>query len=278
MTPLRQRMVEDLQRRNYSPKTICHYVAAVARFARHFGCSPDKLGPEHIRAYQLHLIHERRVSWSTFNIAVCGLRFFYRVTLERVFDVRHLPYARTEKRLPVVLSQHELRDLFNAVEGKHRALLVTAYALGLRVSELLKLTVGDIDSQRMIVHVRQGKGRKDRLIPLDEKLLAVLRDHWRACRPPRWLFEGQKRGFPMSVRQAQRICTNAAKRAGLAKHVSMHTLRHSFATHMLEGGVDLRALQTVLGHKRVSTTDRYNHVKRRDLTATKLPLAFLAEL
>lgn len=278
MTPLRQRMVEDLQRRNYAPKTIRNYVSAVARFAEHFRRSPEELGAEHIRSYQLHLINERQVSWSTFNIAVCGLRFLYRVTLERDFDVRHLPYARAEKRLPSVLAQRELLDLFAAVEGKHRALLVTAYALGLRVSELLRLTVDDIDSRRMIVHVRQGKGRKDRLIPLGEDLLAVLREHWRACRPPRWLFEGQRRGFPMSVRQAQRVCTNAAKRAGLRKPVSMHTLRHSFATHMLESGVDLRALQTVLGHKRVSTTDRYNHVKRRDLTATKLPLAILAEL
>jgi integrase/recombinase XerD len=278
MTPLRQRMVEDLQRRNYAKKTIKNYVAAVASFAKHFRRSPDQLGPEHIRAYQLHLIRERKVSWSTFNIAVCAIRFFYRNTLQQDLDVRHLPYARKETRLPVVLSQRELLDLFAAVEGKHRTLLVAAYALGLRVSEVLQLTTGDIDSQRMLVHIRQGKGKKDRLIPLGEDLLTVLRDHWRAYRPHRWLFEGQRPGGPMSVRQAQRVFTNAAKKAGINKPVSMHTLRHSFATHMLEGGVDLRALQTVLGHKRVSTTDRYNHVRRKELTATKLPLALLADL
>lgn len=278
MTPLRRRMIEDLRIRNYADKTIKLYVAAVAQFAKHFGRSPEVLGPEEIRAYQLHLITERKVSWSTFNIAVCSLRFLYRVTLQRDFDVRHLPYARSQKHLPVVLSQSELLAIFAAVDGKHRALLMTVYALGLRVSEALQLRPFDIDSERMIVHVRQGKGRKDRIIPLDQALLDVLRDHWRAHRPTRWLFEGQTRGKAMSVRQAQRVCTNAAARARLDKRVSMHTLRHSFATHMLERGFDLRALQTVLGHKRVSTTDRYNHVKRRDVTASKLPLALVADV
>ena len=260
MTPLRQRFVDDLRLRNYSPRTIEIYVAHVARFAKHFGRSPDLLGPEEMRAFQLHLL-ERKVSWSQFNQTVCALRFFYGKTLGRSEQVPMLPYGKKPHGLPCVLSPEEVARLLEAARpGRERMLLQTAYACGLRLMEVLHLQVGDIDSARMLVHVRQGKGNKDRLVPLSPRLLAELRAYWRAYRPARWLFANPMQQ-PVHPGTVQRQLRRAVRKAGLRKPATMHTLRHSYATHMLEAGVDVMTLQKILGHRQLSTTARYLHLR-----------------
>jgi site-specific recombinase XerD len=272
MTPLRQRLLDDLRLRNYSPRTIDVYVRAVARFARHFGRSPDRLGPEHVRQYQLHLL-EQRASWSRFNQAVCALRFFYAVTLRRPGALVLLPYGKKPKPLPAVLSPDEVRRLFEAVrDPRDRMILQTAYAAGLRVSEVVRLKVGDLDSRRMVVHVRHGKGRKDRLVPLSPVLLDRLRHYWRQHRPREWLFPGQAAGRHLSTGQVQRLCRRAVRAAGIGKKATMHTLRHSYATHLLEQGTDLATLQKLLGHNQLSTTVRYTHVGQSLLQRALSPL------
>src|SRR5262245_38341267 len=230
MTPLRQRFVDDLRLRNYAAKTISCYVAAVARFAAHFRRPPDQLGSEHTRMYQLHLL-QQKASWSRFNQAVCALRFFYGVTLRRPDVVVGIPYGKKPKPLPCVLSTDEVCRLFAAVSNpRDRMILQTAYACGLRVSEVVRLQVGDIDSSRMALHVRCAKGKKDRLVPLSAVLLESLRDYWRRYRPSRWLFPGQPADSHLSIGQAQRLCHRAMRGCGIAKKASMHTLRHSYAT------------------------------------------------
>jgi integrase/recombinase XerD len=272
MTPLRQRMLEDLRRRNYSPRTQTTYVDHVARFAEHFDRSPDELGPEEIRAYQLHLI-ERKVSWSLFNQAVCALRFLYRITLPRDWSVDQIPFPRRSKRLPTVLSPEEVQRLLGAVRNrKHRLVLMTLYATGLRVSEAAHLQVQDIDSARRVIRVRQGKGRSDRLVMLSHVLLEELRSYWRWCRPQLWLFPGSPPSNPIHITAIQKACKRARLDAGISKPVSCHTLRHSFATHLLEDGTDLRLIQTLLGHRSVSTTQRYTHVATPRIVATRSPL------
>jgi len=272
MTPLRQRLIDDLRIRNYAPRTITTYVAAVAHFARHFRRSPDQLDPEHVRQYQLHLLAQR-VSWSRFNQAVCALRFLYRVTLGRPELLPLLPYGKKPRTLPAVLSPDEVARLFQAVADPwDRLLLQAAYACGLRVSEVVRLQVADIDSQRMLLHIRGAKGRKDRLVPLSAVLLERLRAYWRHSRPARWLFPGQRPGRPRSIGQVQRICRRAVRAAGITKKASMHTLRHSYATHLLEGGCDLASLQKLLGHNQLSTTVRYTHVQQPHLQRCRSPL------
>jgi site-specific recombinase XerD len=272
MTPLRQRLIDDLRIRNYAPRTVTTYVAAVAHFARHFRRSPDQLGPEHVRQYQLHLL-ARRVSWSRFNQAVAALRFLYRVTLQRPELLPLLPYGKKPKTLPAVLSPDEVARLFQAVaDPRDRLLLQTAYACGLRVSEVVRLQVADIDSPRMLLHVRAAKGRKDRLVPLSVVLLGRLRAYWRQYRPRLWLFPGQRPGRPVSIGQVQRVCRRAVRAAGITKRASMHTLRHSYATHLLEGGADLASLQKLLGHNQLSTTVRYTHVQQPLLQRFRSPL------
>jgi len=278
MTALRTRMLEDLRIRNYAAKTQRVYVQSVAGFARHFGRSPDVLGPEEIRAYLMHLRDERKVSWSRFNQVVSALRFLYRYTLGREEMVPHLPYPRGERRLPRVLSVEEARRFLGSIANlKHRAALTTAYAAGLRVSEVVGLRVGDVDSQRMVIHVRQGKGRKDRMVMLSTQLLALLRVYVRAVRPGEWLFPGAVPARPLTVRSLQQACAKAARVSGLQKPVSVHTLRHSFATHLLEAGTDLRAIQTLLGHGSVRTTQRYTHVSTLRLQSIRSPLDLAAE-
>lgn len=275
MTPLRQRLMDDLRVRNRSPRTIECYVDQVARFARYFGRSPEELGPEHVREFLLHLSQEKQLSWSNVNQAVSALRFLYNVTLQRDYPREALPYARRPRRLPVVLSPTETAQLLGCVDHhKHRTLLTTLYACGLRVSEGTHLRVADIDSRRMLVQVRCGKGQKDRVVPLSPMLLALLREWWKAARPTEWLFPGQG-GRPLSVPSAQKSCQAAAEKAGLAKRVSPHTLRHSYATHLLEAGVDLATLQKLLGHASLSTTLRYTHVAQPRLLATPSPLDLL---
>ena len=270
MTPLRRRFVEDLTIRNYSPRTIERYVALVARFAAHFGRSPEQLGAEEVRTFQLHLL-EKRASWSQFNQAVCALRLLYRLTLRQPDLVTMIPYGKKPKTIPCVLSAEEIARLLRAAPaGRDRMLLQTAYALGLRLDELVHLQVGDIDGQRGVVHVRLGKGAKDRLVPISDRLLIELRAWWRVQRPPLWLFPGGKPGAritgePITDGGVQRIFRRIRAAAGIDKPASMHTLRHSFATHMLEAGVNIAVLQRMLGHSQLSTTARYLHFSLRDL-------------
>lgn len=258
MTPLRQRMLEDLRVRNYSRKTQKIYVEAVARFALYFARSPDELEAEQIRTYLVYLVEGKHVSWSLFNQTVCALRFLYRVTLGRGDLVPDIPFPRAVKKLPVVLSADEVRRLVQAVRHpKHRAILLTTYAAGLRVSEALALKVSDIDSDRMVLCVRQGKGRKDRTVMLSPQLLSILREYVRRFRPRDWLFPGRDMQRPLNVTAVQRACVEARRAAGLDKRATVHTLRHSFATHLLEAGTDLRIIQTLLGHTSIKTTAIY---------------------
>ena len=261
MSRLRQRLIEELTIRNYSPRTIDVYVDRVAKFAQHFGQSPDGLGPTHIRQYQLFLVQEKKASWTQFNQTVCALRFFYRVCLGKPWMIEHIPFPKQPKRLPVVLSREEVTRLFEAVSNiKHRTILMTLYATGLRISEVLALQVRDIDSARMLIQVRQGKGGKDRYVPLSETLLNHLRRYWRFYRPGFWLFPSTDPRRALTASTVQRVCANAASKAGLSKRVSPHTLRHTFATHHLEAGTNLKTIQVLLGHRNLNTTSVYLHV------------------
>jgi site-specific recombinase XerD len=279
MTPLRQRFIDDLRIRNLSPKTIEAYVAGVARFARHFGRSPDQLGPEEVRAFQLELIG-RGVSWSLFNQTVCALRFLYRVTLRRPEQLPFIPFGKRPRVLPRVLSGEEVVRFFAAAEpGRDRVLFQVAYACGLRLGELLHLQVTDVDSGRMVVLVRQGKGGKDRLVPLSARLLDELRTYWANDRPRPWLFPGglrRRSPRPLCAATVQRLCQAVVGRAGLGARISPHTFRHSYATHVLEAGVDLVTLQAILGHTSVQTTAHYLHVSTHRLRQTPSLLDLLA--
>ena len=276
MTPLRQRLIDDLRLRNYSPRTIEAYTAGVARLAKYFNRSPDQLGVEHLRQFQLHLL-EQQVSWSLFNVVVSALRFFYGTTLNRPDTVPFIAYGKRTRSIPSVLSVDEVRVLFEAAApGRDRVLLQTAYACGLRIGELIHLQVADIDSARMVAIVRQGKGRQDRQVPLSERLLVTLRCHWRSHRSRPWLFPGQTADRPLHPTNVQRLFQAALRRAGIAKRATPHTLRHSFATHLLEAGVDLVTVQRLLGHGSLSTTAHYLHVSRRHLQRTPSLLDLIA--
>jgi site-specific recombinase XerD len=265
MTPLRRRYIDDLRLRNKSPRTIETYVLRVAQFARHFGRSPEVLGPKELRGYQQHLI-ARGVSWSTFNQTVCALRFLYQVTLGRTDEIKHLPFAKRPRLLPTVLSPAEVVQLLEAAPaGRDRMLLELAYGCGLRLKELVGLRVADIDSARMALHIRHGKGQKERLVPLTQRLLAMLRVYWREYRPEGWLFPSVKPQTALTGGAVQRMCKRTAQRAGLTKRVHPHTLRHSFATHLLEAGVDLLSVQALLGHSHFNTTAKYLHISMRRL-------------
>jgi len=273
MTELRRRMIEELRLRNYSPNTITVYLRCVAQFAQHFRLSPDRLGPEHIRQYQLFLVQEKEVSWALFNQTVCALRFFYHHILHRDWMIEHIPYPRQEEKLPVVLSPAEVAAVFEATPNlKHRTILMTIYAGGLRVAEVTHLRVSDIDSQRQVISVRQGKGRKDRQVMLSPKLLEVLRIYWKSYRPMVWLFPGESPGQPISSETVWRVCRQAGEAAHLSKPISPHTLRHCFATHLLEEATDLRRIQVLLGHRNLKTTARYLHVSNLAVRTTVSPL------
>jgi integrase len=279
MTPLRQRLTDDLRLRNYSPRTIETYVYAVARFAKHFGRSPAELGPEEIRAYQLHLVDRERASWSRFNGAVCALRFLYGVTLGRPGVVSQIPFGKRPRALPSVLSREEVLRVFAAfAEGRDRTLVRTAYACGLRVGEAVRLRVGDIDGGRGLLAVRRGKGGKDRLVPLSPLLLGELRASWRRQRPADWLFPGRRRGRPLHAGAWQRLFAARVRPLGLGKPVTMHTLRHSYATHLLEAGADVVSLQRLLGHRHLSTTAGYLHLSAGHLRRLAGPLDELLAL
>ena len=239
MTPLRQRFLDDLRLRNYSPRTIEAYLAAVVKLTRHFHRAPDQLSAEQVRQFQLHLVAQR-VSFSQLNQVTAGLRFFYGITLGRPEVVSRIAYGKRPKKLPIVLAPDEVSRLFAAAANERdRTLLRTDYALGLRISELVRLRPEDIDAARGLVVVRQGKGAKDRLVPLSSRLLQELRAYWQRHRPRPWLFAGARPGTHLSVGAVQRMMRRVVQRAGLGKAVSLHTLRHSYATHLLEAGCDL---------------------------------------
>lgn len=279
MTILRQRMTEDLRIRNYAPRTISTYVAHVRRFAEHFDRSPSGLGPEEIRQYQLYLVDERHVSWSTFNQAVCTLRFLYWVTLNREGIIPQIPHGKREKKLPVVLSVQEVHRLIHAVKNlKHRTVLMTIYACGLRISEGIGLQVDDIDSARMVLRIRQSKGRKDRLVPLSATLLEVLRSYFRKARPTTCLFPGDRSNRALHPTSIQKAFKLARIKTRMTKPASVHTLRHSYATHLLEAGTDLRTIQTILGHSSLNTTAIYLHIQTHKSSSGRDPLDLLRDI
>ncbi|MDP8238805.1 MAG: site-specific integrase [Candidatus Hatepunaea meridiana] len=237
MTELRMRMLQEMQLRNLSQNTQKRYIDRVSDFAGHFGKSPEQLGPEDVRSYQLYLIQERKLSSSTLNVAVCALRFFYGVCLKQDWNVERIIYARREKKLPIVLSPDEVVRFFQAVRStKYRVLLMTIYNTGLRVSEATQLKISDVDSKRMTIRVEQGKGKKDRYVMLSSKLLGILRDYWKMYRPNKWLFPGKSANRHMSPASVRHVCRIASLESGLIKRVTPHTLRHCFATHLLEAG------------------------------------------
>jgi integrase/recombinase XerD len=278
MGKLRERMERDLEIRGFSPNSRKAYLYRIKALARYFGRSPDELSPEEIQAYQLYLTRERKVAWSTYNQAVCALRFFYGVTLGKAWAIAEIPYRKSGRRLPVVLSQEEVSRVLDAVtHPKHRALLMTIYAAGLRVSEAVHLRIQDIDSQRMTLRVDQGKGRQDRYVMLSPRLLAVLREYWKLERPRPWMFPGQDPQRPLTRATVHKMFQRVRRRAGIHKRVSVHGLRHSFATHLLESGVHLRRVQLLLGHRSLRSTQIYTHVTRDDLRNTPSPLDLLPE-
>jgi site-specific recombinase XerD len=258
-------MIQDMQLRNLAPETIRGYVYYVARFAKFFGRSPEKLTPEHARQYQLHLL-EKKVSWSTFNQSLCALRFFYGTTLRRKDYVKRLQYGKKPKRIPVVLSRDEVLKFLQCIlPRKQRMLLTTMYATGMRIGEAVQLRVNDIDSRRMTILVSRGKGNKQRLVPLSPKLLAELRLFWQTHRNPVWLFPSHKPDRPLNIGSVERMCARVRVRAGLKRRFNTHALRHTFATELLEAGVDLFSIQKILGHRSLSTTANYTHVRRSHL-------------
>lgn len=278
MTPLRQRLTEDMQLRNFSTHTIEAYVRAVAQFSKRHGRSPDQLTGEQVRQHLLWMVKERRVSWSLYNQTRCALQFFFRVTLGRDEWFDKLPCAKRPKRLPTVLCAEELRRLFAAAahEPRHQALLMTLYGAGLRISEALALKPADIDSQRMLIHVRDGKGHKARMVKLSPQLLSVLRSYWRQARPQDWLFpQASDPSRPQDGGGGCRIVQRFAKLAGITHAISPHTLRHSYATHLLDAGTDLRTIQVLLGHRNIKTTAIYLHVSQAKLATAADPLAML---
>ncbi len=278
MTRLRQRMLDDLRRRNYSPDTIRGYIRAVRQFAEYFGRSPEHLGAEELRRYQLYLLHEKKLALGTVENCISALRFLYKKTLKRrdlAFD--DLPFPKQPHKLPTVLSQDEVTSLIEAARNRmHRTILMLLYGTGMRRTEASRLKVSDIDSQRMVIHIHSGKGLRDRDVPLTPKLLAALRDYWRWKKPRIYLFPS-KMGDPsveqpISDKTVWNLCRAAATRAGIQKKLGPHTLRHCFATHLLEAGTDLRTIQLLMGHERLEDTTIYLHLSQRHLHAAINPL------
>jgi site-specific recombinase XerD len=269
-------MLEELQLRNYAQSTIRHYLRAVEDFARRFNCSPDRLAPRHIREYQAELFEKRKLSANSIGQHLAALRFFYIKTLRKAWNLAETPYPKKTRRLPTILSREEVAQLLHAARTPgERILLMTLYATGARNSELTHLKVSDIDSQRMVVHIRGGKGRKDRDVMLSAKLLTALRAHWRCYhrKSSTWLFPSNfRKDRPIDTKTVWYACHHSAQRAGLQKHVHPHTLRHCFATHLYEAGTDLRTLQVLLGHEHLKDTLLYVHLAIQRLNATASPL------
>lgn len=273
MTPLRQRMIDDMKLRNLAPGTQRNYILHVAAFAKYYRRSPEQLGIEEVRNYLLYLLEDRKLSAEAVNQTVSALKFVYLTTLEMPWTGEYFPRAKRPRSLPVVLSHEELLAFFDHIPSmKYRAALMVAYGAGLRVSEVVALRVDDIDSQRMLIRVRQGKGGKDRYAMLSPRLREVLRRYWRAFPSKLYLFPSWRGGRHMSPTALQIACREAALRAGLKKKVTVHTLRHSFATHLLENGTDVRIIQVLLGHSRIDTTARYTQVSAQLIGGAVSPL------
>ncbi len=278
MTPLRQRMTEDMRVRNLAPNTQTSYVQQVSLFARHFNKSPELLGPEEIRTYQLYLTDEKKLAPSSILIAVAALRFVYKVSLKKGWTVEDvIPAPKKPEKLPVVLSPEEVLQFLDCVGSiKHRAILTTCYAAGLRISEAIHLKPIDIDKQRMVIRVEQGKGQKDRYVMLSPKLLEILRNYWRAARPAgEWIFEGDIAGQPINRSSVELACQKARQRSGIRKPITPHSFRHAFAVHLLESGTDIRTIQLLLGHRSLATTARYLRIATSKVCSTSSPLDLL---
>jgi site-specific recombinase XerD len=270
-------MTEDMQVRNLAVNTQMSYLQQVSQFARHFNKSPELLGPEEIRSYQVYLTNERKVSPGSVLIAVAALRFLYKVSLNKNWTFEDaIPAPKKPQRLPVVLSPEEVLQFLSCVGStKHRAILTTCYAAGLRISEAVHLKPTDIDSQRMVIRVEQGKGQKDRYVMLSPKLLETLRSYWRAVRPKNWLFAGDITGMPISTNAVELACKKARRLSGIRKPITPHSLRHGFAVHLLEAGTDVRTIQLLLGHRSLATTARYLRIATSKVCSTSSPLDLL---
>lgn len=277
MTHCRRIMLEELQRRNFAPTTVRSYLYAVERFARHFKCRPDRLNQTHLRSYQASLLRTGQLTPRTVRLHVAALRFFFVKTLKRRYLLDDTPYPKAPRRLPTILSVEEMARLIDAADGLyHRTMLMVLYSTGMRSAELLQLQVADIDSRRMLIHIRNGKGGRDRYVPLSPTLLATLRMYYRWMRPQTWLFPGTVHNWRADKPITKRVLWNAvviaAERAGLRKRVSPHLIRHSYATHLLESGADLRTIQLLLGHVEVRHTVLYLHLSQKHLQAVANPL------
>jgi integrase/recombinase XerD len=274
MTPLRQRMIEDMRIRNLATTTQRSYIHYVAEFAKYFNRSPQELDLEAVRQYQLYMTQERRLSPQSVNTFVSAVQFLYLTTLEMPWEKKDFPRARLEDKLPVVLAPGEVQRFLDQVTGvKNRAVLLTCYGAGLRISEAVALQVSNIDSRRMLIRVEHGKGGKDRYVMLSPCLLEILRAYWRILHPTGpWLFPSWRNHLHLTAGGVQTACREAWQRSGLAKRVTAHMLRHSFATHLLERGVDTRVIQALLGHRRIDTTARYTAVSPATISATASPL------
>jgi site-specific recombinase XerD len=278
MGELYDKMKMDLELKNFSPKTVTCYLACMRDFVRHHGRSPGEMGEQQIRGYLYYLMKEKKASQSLINQAYSAMKFFYETTLEREWNPIKIPRLKTRKKLPVVLSKQEVRSLLNAIGNlKHRAIVTTIYSGGLRLGETTHLKVADIDSTRMMIRVQQGKGNKDRYTLLGTRTLNVLRLYWKAYRPIEWLFPSRDLTRPISPSSIQRVVKAALSRTGIKKKASVHTLWHSFATHLLESGTDLYFIQRLLGHTTASTTSIYLHITGRDLGKIKSPIDLLED-
>jgi integrase/recombinase XerD len=277
MTPLRQRMIEDMQVRNLALNTQRSYVEQVSRFARHFNKSPEQLGPGDIRAYQVYLTNEKKLAPSSVITAVAALRFVYKVSLKKNWHFEDvIPTPKIPQKLPVVLSPGEVLRFLDSIKStKHRAILTTCYAAGLRISEAVCLKTTDIDSQRMVIHVDQGKGQKDRYVMLSPTLLEILRSWWRVTKPRHWLFPGDIPGQHISTFAVGWACKKARKISGIRKLITPHSLRHAFSVHLLESGTDVRSIQLLLGHRSLATTARYLRIATSKVCSTSSPLDLL---
>jgi site-specific recombinase XerD len=272
-------MTEDMSVRNFSPLTIKLYLNAVIKFSLFFHKSPALLGPEEVRTYQVYLIHEKKASWSAFNIAVSALRFLFTVSLETDWAFKKIPYGKRPITEPVILNLDEVCSFIKTlINLKYRVLVMLTYSTGLRISEVLHLHVGDIDSKRMMIRVVQGKGQKDRYVPLSPTLLQWLRIYWKAARPTSYLFPGRVPGMPLTRERVNQVITCARKAAGISKAINPRMLRHSFATHLLESGTNIRIIQALLGHRSLNTTARYTKVSNTTIHATPSPLEFISGL
>jgi integrase/recombinase XerD len=278
MMPLRKRMTEDMQVRNLALNTQMSYVQQVSLFARYFNTSPDLLGPEDIRTYQVYLTNEKKLAPSSILIAVSALRFLYKVSLHKDWSFEDMiPAPKKPEKLPVILSPEETLQFLDSVDStKHHAILTSCYAAGLRISESIHLKPTDIDSQRMVIRVEEGKGQKDRYVMLSPKLLETLRSYWRAVRPTGgWLFEGDIAGQPINRSSVELACQKARRRSGIRKPITPHSLRHAFAVHLLESGTDVRTIQLLLGHRSLATTARYLRIATSKVCSTSSPLDLL---